>query len=182
MTISISARRRTKPPGIGRSGAAKARSPLRSPWDVHEQIERTWHFWRRQAEFGHRGEQIILAIVVMARHSEESIAMRIAGGDQRVMHSTRGVFDQREDRTAPVAPQDVAGSGRHVQSVRASVFIGEKLAKVVSRKGPGVYDLLAMGIDDFHDPPSLHERCFSTTSGDFYQRHLPSSTPNRDRD
>ena len=88
------------------------------------------------------------------------------------MDSTRGVFDQREDGTAPVAPQDVAGSGRHVQSVRAGVFVGEKLAEVVSRKGPGVDDLLAMGIDDFHDLPRLHESRFSATGGDFHQRHL----------
>jgi hypothetical protein len=73
---------------------------------------------------------------------------------------------------APVAPQNVTGSRRHVQSVGAGVFVGEKLAEVVSRKSPGVYNLLAMGIDDFHDLPGLHERSFSATGGDFYQRHL----------
>ena len=64
------------------------------------------------------------------------------------------------------------GLGVMCRVVRAGVFVGEKLAEVVSRKGPGVDDLLAMGIDDLHDLPSLHERRFSTTGGDFYQRHL----------
>ena len=56
------------------------------------------------------------------------------------------------------------------QSVRAGVFVGEKLAEVVSRKGPGVDDLLAMEFtENFHDLPGLHERRFSATGGDFYQ-------------
>src|SRR5258708_163111 len=56
---------------------------IRRPGNVHEQIERAWHFRWRQAEFGHAGKEIVGAIIVMTLNPEERVAVAVAGSDQR---------------------------------------------------------------------------------------------------
>src|SRR5580692_9862091 len=55
---------------------------FRRPRNVHEQVERARNFRRNEAELGHRRQEIVGAIIVIAFDAEESVAVSIAGGDQ----------------------------------------------------------------------------------------------------
>src|SRR3954467_3983255 len=84
----------------------------------------------------------------MALHAQKGIAVTITGRDQGVVDAARGILGQGQDRTPLVGAQDIAMRRHQTQAVRAGMLIGHELAEIGAVEGPGIDDLLTMGIDD----------------------------------
>ncbi|MNP20140.1 hypothetical protein D3C76_1127010 [compost metagenome] len=85
------------------------------------------------------------------------------------MHAGAGVLDQGEDRTPPVGDQGVADPRVDPQPRRAAVLHGHGLMKVGTVEGPGVHDLLAVGVDHPYDLAPLERDRDPTTGGQAHE-------------
>jgi len=92
--------------------------------------------------------QVVGAIVVVFAAAQRRIAMDIAGRDDRVMASGRGVLLQDQDRPPPVRRKAIARGGENALQTGVQVFHRHELGQIIGIEAPGVDDLLTMGVDD----------------------------------
>ena len=74
--------------------------------------------------------------------------MRVAGGNQGVVHAARGVLDQREDRAPPVGDEGVAHGRRELEEPGAAGLHRHPLRRVARAEAPGVDHLRPVSVHD----------------------------------
>src|SRR5262245_32641069 len=75
--------------------------------NVHEQIERAWHFTRLRPEFLHACYEIVGAVVVVFRAPQEPISGIVTCSKKRVMYAGAGIAHDCEYRPPPIRPHHV---------------------------------------------------------------------------
>ena len=109
---------------------------------------------RRETQFGHRGGQIVGAVVVVAFVAEQPIAVGIAGRVQGVVDPRCRILDDGQDRPPAVGQERLTDLGHHLVDGATRVLHGHVFAEVVGVERPGIDDLGAVGVDHLHELPA----------------------------
>src|SRR5215469_728886 len=116
--------------------------------NIHEQVEwRRGFRWFEPKCFECRAK-VVRAVVVIVATAEQLVAPAVAGSKQGIVNAARGILDQRQDRPPLIGDKRVAYRRDDPPDRDAAVLHRHELMQVPGIEGPGVDDLLALGVDD----------------------------------
>jgi hypothetical protein len=82
--------------------------------------------------------------------AQELVAVTIAGGDQRIMNAWGRILYEGQDRASTVGHHGLTDLRHNATQCGPRMLHRQAFRKVLAIEGPGIDDLLAMGVDDFH--------------------------------
>src|SRR5438270_6460280 len=110
---------------------------------------------------------------MMLLAAELLVAPAVAGGEESVVNAAGRVLDQGQNRPPPVADEPVADRRDDTADRDAAVLHRHELAQIVGIEGPGVDDLLTLGVDHFDPLAFANADSFASARRDFDHRISP---------
>ena len=100
------------------------------------------------------------------------VSMHVAGGDDRVVPSRRGVFFQDQNGPSPVRRQPIALGREDALKGRVQMVHRHELGHVVGIEAPGIDNLLTMRVDDLDALPLRETHCPAAPGRNNLKIHL----------
>src|SRR5215831_7819954 len=126
----------------------KSQAAISLHWNVHKQVPGGRRLRRLEPQRGESRSEIIRTVIVVRRAAQQGVAIAVTGRYEGIVYPRRGILDERQDRAALIGDQTVTHAYHDPAQGRARVLHRHTLRECGAVKGPGVDDLLAVGVDD----------------------------------
>ena len=110
---------------------------------------------------------------MMLPAAELLVAPAVAGGEEGIVNAAGRVLDQGQDRPPPVGDERVADPRDDMADRDAAVLHRHELVQIVGIEGPGVDDLLTLGVDHFDPLAFANADSFASARRDFDHHTSP---------